>query len=145
MRSGKALSVVVLLVFATLVVASFWPCGSIASRDIGCAMAQSTREREICRALSEALEWTWLGHAIIAPGWRLTWPGLRRVYCGQNIAAADIPALETLARAADWRLETGAANLLRLVAASGGKSDEPETSIFNPQNPDYLLKDGCGR
>jgi FlaA1/EpsC-like NDP-sugar epimerase len=74
-----------------------------------------------------------VGHAIIAPGWRLTWPGLRRVYCGQNIAAADIPALETLARAADWRLETGAANLLRLVAASGGKSDEPETSIFNPR------------
>jgi len=62
-----------------------------------------------------------------------------------DIAAADIPALETLARSAEWRLETGAANLLRLVAASGGKSDEPETSIFNPQNPDYLLKDGCGR
>ena len=77
-------------------------------------------------------------------GLALDLAGIRRVYCGQNIAAADIPALETLARAADWRLETGAANLLRLVAASGGKSDEPETSIFNPQNPDYLLRGGCG-
>ena len=31
--------------------------------------------------------------------------GMRRL-CGQNIASADIRALETLARAADWRLET---------------------------------------
>jgi hypothetical protein len=114
-----------------------------ASRDIGCAKVQSGPERDICRALSEALEWTWRGHAIIAPGWRLTWPGLRQVYCGERIAAGDISALETLARGSDWRLEGGAGNLLRLVAASAGTSDEPETSIFNRRNPDYLLKDGC--
>ena len=137
----------VALLFVSLVALGavlLWPRGSVASRDIGCAKVEPGRGLEICLALSASMEWTWLGHAIIAPGWRLTWPGLRRVYCGQNIAAADIPALETLARAADWRLETGAANMLRLVAASGGKSDEPETSIFKPQSPDYPLRGGCG-
>jgi len=147
MKRGPCVSATLLVLLPVLLVvlcaSLFWPRGSMASRDIGCAKVQLRREGEICRALSEAMEWTWLGHAIIAPGWRLTWPGLRRVYCGANIAAADIPALETLARGSDWRLESGAGNLLRLVAASAGTSDEPETSIFNPQNPDYLLKDGC--
>ena len=29
------------------------------------------RGGEISRALSAAREWTWLGHAIVSPGWRL--------------------------------------------------------------------------
>ena len=134
----------VALALVGLLGALFWPRGVMASRDIGCAKFTPKREQEICRALSAAMEWTWLGHAVIAPGWRLAWQGLRRVYCAERISAADVPALEALARGPDWRLENGAGNLLRLVAAQAGRNDEPETSIFNPSNPEYLLKGGCG-
>ena len=32
---------------------------------------------------------------------------------------------------------------MRLVTNIGGKGSEPENSIFNPKNPDYILKAGC--
>lgn len=135
--------IVPVILLVVLPVLLFWPSGPMASRDIGCAQVQLQRGREICQAISGAMEWTWLGHAIIAPGWRPSWQGLRRVYCTENIGMADIPALEELTRRSDWRLQDVAGNLLRLVAATAGKSDEPETSVFNPQNPEYLLKGGC--
>ena len=96
----------------------FWPRGPLASRDLGCANMEPKRARETCRALSETLAWTWLGHAVITPGWRVTWNGLRRVYCGEQVSEADVPALEAMTRASDWRLQSGAGNLLRLVAAA---------------------------
>jgi hypothetical protein len=108
------------------------------SRDIGCGSVQPGRRENICRALSDSMQWTWMGHAIISPGWRITWSGLRRVYCRQKISVADMAALETLKRASDWRLQGGAEDLIRLVG--GG---EPENSIFNSKNEYYILKDGC--
>jgi hypothetical protein len=142
---GWVIACSLLLVAIVLVPgALLWPRGALASRDLGCTKVGLMRAQEICQALSGALEWTWFGHAIIAPGWRLTWQGLRRAYCSERISAADIPALETLVRAPDWRLENGAGNLPRLVSAQAGGRDEPETSIFNPNHPDYLLKGGCG-
>jgi hypothetical protein len=126
-----------------LVLAMAWPDPKMISRDIGCASVAPGRGNEICHALSDSMEWTWMGHAIISPGWRVTWPALRRVYCRESISAADIPALETLKQGLDWRLQYSADGLIRLVTNRDGNGSEPETSIFNPANPYYLLKGGC--
>jgi hypothetical protein len=89
------------------------------------------------------MEWTWMGHAIVSPGWRVTWNALRRVYCRAGIGAADVPVLEALKSGSDWRLRDGADGLTRIVRSRDGSAVEPENSIFHPANPQYLLKDGC--
>jgi hypothetical protein len=116
-----------------------WPNMGMISRDIGCAKASTSRGAEICKALSDSMEWTWMGHAIISPGWRITWDGLRRVYCREKIAAADLKTLEELRVSSDWRLQDSAADLMRLASPAG----EPENSIFNPTNSKYVLRGGC--
>lgn len=126
-----------------LVLVMAWPDKKMISRDIGCAKVTLGRGNEICRALSDSMEWTWMGHAIISPGWRVTWNALRRVYCREKISAADLTALEAMKVGSDWRLQDGADELIRLVGSRSGRANEPETSIFNPTNPLYLLKDGC--
>ena len=121
-----------------------WPSGYMASRDIGCAQTSSPRGRTLCGALSDSMEWTWLGHAIISPGWRVTWDGVRRVWCREKISEADMETLEILKRGSDWRLQDGADDLIRLIKNTDGRGGEPENSIFNPKNPQYILKGGCG-
>ena len=124
-----------------------WPDRQMVSRDIGCARVTDARGGAICNALSSSMQWTWLGHAIVSPGWRVTWDGLRRVYCREHVRVADLPVLTQLSRVgsgADWRLEDGAMDLARLVKSAAGAGDEPETSIFNPANSSYILKSGCG-
>jgi hypothetical protein len=39
------------------------------------------------------MEWTWLGHAIVSPGWRPSYVGVKNVFCRLAITTADIPAL----------------------------------------------------
>ena len=80
-----------------------------------------------------------MGHAIISPGWRVTWNGLRRVYCQLKIGASDVETLKDLSRSSDWRLQDGAADPIRLANPQG----EAENSIFNPTNPQYVLRAGC--
>ncbi len=90
------------------------------------------------------MQWSWLGHAIIAPGWRVSLESVRRTYCGEHIGPQDIPALEVLRHAAkDWRAESGADFLLRLLRDKDGAGDEDVASVFNPANPSFLLKNGC--
>jgi len=113
------------------------------SREIGCDKVDQLRAREICKSVSDSMEWTWMGHAIISPGWRLTSDGLRRVYCTEKIKESDLPTLESLKRASDWRLQTAAEDLIRIVTNIGGTGTEPDNSIFSPKNTDYILKDGC--
>jgi hypothetical protein len=79
-------------------IALTWPSGYMVSRDIGCARASDARGRAICDSLASSMQWTWLGHAIISPGWRVTWPGLRDVYCRKHLESADVPILERLAQ-----------------------------------------------
>jgi hypothetical protein len=135
----QAVKVAILIAGAVaIVLAVCWPNKRMISRDIGCRNAAAGRSQEICNALSGSMEWTWMGHAIISPGWRVTWSGLRRVYCREKISAADVEVLKALARGSDWRLQDGAEDLIRLVG--GG---EPENSIFNPTNEHYILKGGC--
>ena len=127
-----------------LLLAMVWPDQKMASRDIGCAKVPGARGKEICQALSESMEWTWMGHAIVSPGWRVTWKGLRRVYCREKMSVADLPVMEAMKTAPDWRLQDGSDDLIRLIGSTGGSAQESENSIFNPANPDYLLKGGCG-
>src|SRR5215471_15491388 len=88
-----------------LVLVMGWPDKRMISRDIGCANVTPGRANEICQALSDSMEWTWMGHAIISPGWRVTWNALRRVYCREGISASDLPTLEMLKQGSDWRLQ----------------------------------------
>jgi hypothetical protein len=141
----RSIAIIALLAAALIGLALIlcWPSGNMASRDIGCANANSERGRDVCNALSASMEWTWMGHAIVSPGWRVTWSGLARVYCRENITTADLPVLEVLKRGSDWRLADGAEALIRLTTNGTGKVTESETSIFNPKNTDYILRDGC--
>ena len=143
MRRSIAIPTLFLAGIIALALATGWPDKKMISRDIGCANVSPGRGTEICQALSDEMEWTWMGHAIISPGWRVTWNGLRRVYCREKMRAADLTVLETLKTGSDWRLQDGAEGLIRLVGSLSDPSNEPETSIFNPTNPHYLLKNGC--
>ncbi len=129
-----------------IVIALVWPNSAMISRDIGCARVDDARGRQICDSLSSSMQWTWMGHAIVSPGWRVTWDGLKRVYCREHVTTADVPVLLRLSGAdgrspGDWRLESGAADLLEILKY--GDSTVSEASIFNPKNSSYILKGGC--
>jgi hypothetical protein len=140
----RFLAVMILVLFVLFITAMCWPDREMMSRDIGCAKVSSARGKEICNALSASMQWTWMGHAIISPGWRTTWPGVAKVYCSEHVTVADLPVLDSLKTGfPDWRLESGAEELTALTKNANGMGDEPENSIFNPKNPSYILKGGC--
>jgi hypothetical protein len=117
---------------------------NILSRDLGCAGVPDARGRMICRRLQQEMEWTWTGHAILSPGWRVTFKSVRRTYCAAGIGDRDINALEALQQTTrDWRAQSGADFLLRLLRNSNGSAHEDVNSIFNAVNPSYVLKGGC--
>ncbi|MEO8051264.1 MAG: hypothetical protein ABI833_12680 [Acidobacteriota bacterium] len=140
MRQRLAIPTLVIATVFALILAAAWPDKKMTSRDIGCADTAPARGKQICQALSESMEWTWMGHAIVSPDWRVTWDALHRIYCREKISAADLPVLESLKQGSDWRLQDGAVGLIRLV---GGGASVPENSIFSPANPHYILKGGC--
>ncbi len=143
MRRRKTILVLLIAGIIAVVLAVAWPGQKMISRDIGCALAPLGRAKTICQALSKSMEWTWMGHAIISSGWRVTLNALRQVYCREKINPADLPALENLKRGSDWRLQDGADDLTRLISSASGRPTEPENSIFNPANPKFILKGGC--
>jgi hypothetical protein len=143
MQRRIAIFVLIAAVAIAVALAKVWPDKKMISRDIGCATVIPGRAKTICQALSESMEWTWMGHAIISPGWRVTWNGLRQVYCREKPNPADLPSLEYLKRGSDWRLQDGADGLIRLIGSTSGPAHEPENSIFNPANSQYILKGGC--
>jgi hypothetical protein len=123
---------------------------SLYGRDIGCAEIASARPRQICDAIAASLTWQWMGHAIIAPGFKPSFESARKVYCELKIGKDDMEALQRLKQydpklkwLPDWRLESSADMLLRIVANLEGRGDEPENSILNPKNAEYILKKGC--
>lgn len=137
-----------LLLLATYACAA--PTPPLGSRDIGCDKIKQKRENDICQSISRNLSWTWTGHAIISPGWRLGWDGLRTVYCEMNVNDEDLPILRPWAPGGEYnmnndidpRLRFGFEGLVRLLDNKDGKSTDH--SILHPVYGDsYLLKDGC--
>jgi hypothetical protein len=117
------------------------------SRDIGCAQVAPGRPRQICEAIAASLTWQWMGHAVVAPGYKPSFAGIRKVYCELKLGNDDVIALRSLTTydpsrkfLPDWRLESGGDMLLRIVASRDGTGTEPGNSIFNPQSPDYIVK-----
>ena len=120
-----------------------WPEHGMGSRNLGCDQ-QIGRAQEICRRLEHDMQWTWTGHAIISPGWRVTFTTVARAYCAERLTRDDIPALQTLKQSnKDWRAESGADFLIRLVQTEAGAETEDIASVLNSANPSYILKDGC--
>jgi hypothetical protein len=140
-RSGMAIVRDVLL-FATLAAAVGANArADVLDRSLGCAAyAGDARAGELCTRLERGMQWTWMGHALPAPGWRITRDTLRRVWCEARLGPSDAPALRTLSRARDGRLEGAAGSLLHLIA-----QDEPENSILNAHHPQFVLRQGCGK
>ena len=67
------------------------------------------------------MEWTWTGHAIIAPSFRVTFVTVKKVYCVLSITAQDTPSLvrmvvqterKTDGTMADMQLQNGGRFLL---------------------------------
>ena len=112
----------------------------VLERRLGCAAyAAEARAAELCQRLERGMQWTWFGHAIVAPGWRITWETLHKVWCEAGVGPPDAPALRLLARAREQRLAGAADSLLHLI-----EQDQPENSILNAKHPQYLLRSGCG-
>jgi hypothetical protein len=131
-------------VLLALAGAAAQPSPHMISRDLGCIAVLDERAQRICEALAREMEWTWFGHAMISPGWRVTWSSLRRVYCSENIGPEDGHALDLLRRAApDWRAQSGAEGLIRLARGREDHSEEEPTSIFDPAHSSYILAHGC--
>jgi len=140
--SIKRTIILIAVVLLSFIAYGLWPEGHMGSRHLQCASITNDRAQVICRRLEDEMQWTWMGHAIISPGWRISFDGVAHVYCTENIGPSDFAALDVLKqRAKDWRAESGADMLLRLARGQ----DEPSTSLFNPSNPSFVLKDGCRR
>ena len=148
--ASKSIGVAALLFALLLSDMAYAKDYSLYGRDLGCAEITPARSRQICEAIAVSLTWQWMGHAIVAPGYKPSFEGARKVYCDLKIGKDDVEALQRLKKydpkrkwSPDWRLESGTDMLLRIVANLDGQGDEPESSIFNPKNPEYVLGRGC--
>jgi hypothetical protein len=151
------------VLFVVAVFASTGCTKGIGARDLDCGALREARGVQICQKIERELEWTWTGHAILAPGWRPSFATARRVFCDLPVNAADAPVLARMKQHADWRPQSAAQSQLNLLGAaaiaalnSAGAVYRPiveeieqsigdEVSIFNRTNPDYVLKGGCAR
>ncbi|HOO51580.1 MAG TPA: hypothetical protein PLK94_09875 [Alphaproteobacteria bacterium] len=126
------------------------------SRDLGCDTQTENRTIEICKSIESNLEWGWTGHAMIAPAWRITPTTLRNVYCETEISAQDLPILKSMCNYPEFldhnicskpdnrRLAQALEDLINLIAAQSNTDAETITTIYNPRDENYILKDGCG-
>ncbi len=67
---------------------------SLHGRDIGCAEVTPGRVRQICEAIAASLTWQWMGHAVIAPGYKPSFRGIHNVYCELKIGKDDEKSLK---------------------------------------------------
>ena len=148
--SPRAVGAVSLLLVFLLPALSYAKDYSFYGRDIGCREIDPGRARKICEAIATSLTWQWMGHAIIAPGYKPAFEGVRKVYCELKINEADVNALKSLKAydpgrkwMPDWRLESAADMLLQIVINLDTAGEDQAGSIFDPNNPKYILKGRC--
>ena len=151
---------------------------SLYSRNPSCERWLEARTNEICKTLEREMEWTWTGHAILAPSFRVTFETARRTYCALPIAANDAATLVEMVLALERKpdrtmssaqIGNGGRFLLNLLGrraldafpARDKSWDEQSRQIaknlreeialaiadpamiWNPANPQYLLREGC--
>jgi hypothetical protein len=120
---------------------------SIFSRQLGCEYQAQGADRNLCLLFENKQEWSWLGHGGPFPGWRVSFTTICEVYYKYEISEADLPQLERMRKVnhgdIDWRLQTGLDGLIRILNHTNGSQVEDAASIFNPENPDYILKKNC--
>lgn len=141
---GSALASFCLTVTITILLLIAPDVMAASKRRPDCASVTPARTQEICQAMAASFTWQWSGHAIIAPGYKPDLQTIGKAYCRAKITQADAPALEKLRQSMDWRLQSAAEQLQKILSAQEGTSQEPENSVFNPKSPHYVLRGGCG-
>ncbi|MEY4515291.1 MAG: hypothetical protein RLZZ450_7413 [Pseudomonadota bacterium] len=111
-----------------------------ASYDLGCSEQPTARSQEICEALAEHTEISLAAKSIPLPGWHTELSALKAIYCDLGINANDAPELKRMSRRGPQALAFLALDLWELVTPSAPTFMSQRT---NPQDPNYLLKDGC--
>jgi hypothetical protein len=87
------------------------------------------------------MEWTARGHAVLAPGYKVTTRTLERVYCGLHLTRDDAPMLRGFEQmSTDNRLRLAAHDLLQML---GLGLDPNDSSSLNPSHPQFVLRHGC--
>lgn len=103
---------------------------SLYSRNLSCQRWSAARANEICKTLEREMEWTWTGHAIVSPSYRVTFETVRRTYCALSVSAQDTAVLVdmvlTLERKSDGnmaraQLINGSRFLLSLLGKTGAR------------------------
>ena len=106
---------------------------SVYHSNIGCDEIAAGRAQEICKAISDSLEWHFFGHHVIAIGFWPTKEGIAKAYRDLGITSADIATLQALkkyGRDYDWRLEDGVDGLVRILnIETGGHFMEEEGTV----------------
>jgi hypothetical protein len=108
------------------------------AEELRCGRYKDPRSVEICRTIAEEMEWSLMGHAAPAPGYKTTIQTSVRVYCRLGLAKNDVEALKPLVDTNPW-VSSAAEDLLELLGARPAS----EVSVFNPEHRDYVLKGGC--
>jgi hypothetical protein len=82
-----------LALFFALANSSSAVADSLYTRNLSCDRWAAPREQEICKALAREMQSTWTGHAIISPGFRVTFETVKQVYCALSVSPEDTHAL----------------------------------------------------
>ncbi len=144
MKRKRLLALVVVLALLPPLLALMWPGPRMASRDLACYVFEEGRALDLCNMASREMKWTWMGHAMISPGYRMNFPAIKAIYCEAKLTQDDIPVLRFMKkRSLDWRLDSMTDNMIVLLETIQGIGDEPENSVYHPKNPEYVLRGGC--
>jgi hypothetical protein len=111
-------------------------CSSAERRaeQIGCTREKNPRSVQICWAIAKEMEFELMGHAVPAPGYKITNQTLVRAYCRLGLSKADESALRQLRGA-----QGASKDLLQML----GVDWVDPGNILSSANPNYILKDGC--
>jgi hypothetical protein len=103
-----------------LIIASSSGAGaaSLYTRNLSCQRWSAARANEICKALEREMEWTWTGHAIVSPSYRVTFETVRRTYCALSISAQDTFVLVDMVLALERKPD---GNMARLQLVNGSR------------------------
>ena len=110
--SKASLAILLFLSFSSPALAA-----SLYSRDLFCKDWTASRGNEICRTLEREMEWTWTGHAIFSPSFRVTFETVRKTYCAISVSSQDTAALIDMVLAVERKTDGSVAEAQLLNGA----------------------------